>query len=191
MSQYTLQSIASIGSLLGGLGAAVAAFMSVKSASLAKKSIDQQQEMMSASTNPVLGFKQILAFGSDNGTYPVHLFFTNHGQGAGWILKVECMRSDGQFVEAHVSNPVCIGPGETSGGITVFLTEKEKPQKLELALYYWDIQNCAHRTTLNTDITWKSTINPIPDMQVFSEQIDHKLDIPRPTVIEHQSSSPI
>lgn len=63
---------------------------SVKATSAARETADKQAELVAATIRPVLGLKKSHALAFNNALgYPVHLCFTNHGQGAAWFSKLK------------------------------------------------------------------------------------------------------
>ncbi|MHB8918798.1 MAG: hypothetical protein ACYC4H_12300 [Desulfocucumaceae bacterium] len=170
---------------ISAFAATAAAMFAFIATLLAGKSIKQQSELVKASIRPVLGLTEAQALPprKDLG-YPVHLCFTNYGQGAAWLLKVENKSGDIP-IETHISTPVCTGPG-SNVGVTVFLPQRDKDFNIDLAIFYWDVNDTAHCTTVKPVLAWVLNVNPIEKWEIINERAFHELPYKRPTEVQHQ-----
>ena len=165
--------------------AAVFAFLAARAA---RQSVTQQAKLVESAVNPILGLKQAWAGISveEPPGYPVHLYLTNYGQGAAWVLRVTA--SMGSYpVDAHVGTPLCVGPG-CEAVIQVWLPEKDKEYSIAMNVYYWDVTNRAHCTTIKAEIGWWLKVNSWATWRVSSEEVSHDLtDCPRPSDVQHSA----
>lgn len=149
-------------------------------------SAKQNKMLIQAEVRPVLGFKEAVALPPENSGYPVHLYFTNHGKGAAWVLETHCWeKGSKKQLRAHVSTPVCIGTGETTGGIKIWLPQKQQQFQVILEVYYWSIHESAHCTKLDAVLSWKSSVNPIAEIFINSEWVTHNIKRTRPKNVQH------
>lgn len=163
-----------------------AAVFTAITAIAAWKSATQNKMLVEAGVRPVLGFKEAVALPPENSCYPVHLYFTNHGKGAAWVLETHCWEKESRKqLGAHVSTPVCIGPGETTGGIKIWLPQENQQFQVLLDVYYWSIHESAHCTKLDAVLSWKPVVNPIAEIFINSERIIHDIKRTRPEKVQH------
>lgn len=173
---------------ISAMATSAAAIFAAIAAFAAWKSSNKQAELVAVDVRPVLGLTEALIGLSEN-CYPINLYFTNYGKGAAWIRKVEVKEGD-KPIETNIGVPLCVGPG-TISNIQIMLPEQNKKYNLTVSLYYWDVNDSAHCTTLNGYFGWlRPQVNPIALWELNSEDIHHNInDVPKPPQVANQPGS--
>ncbi len=126
---------------------AIAAISAAISAYLSYIAIEEQRKI---GFMPVISFKEAEALSKEDAGYPINVDFINCGKGMANVMVINTDRND---ININIGVPTGIGPGMQTN-VKIWLNEANKREKLNLALYYWDIDDRCYRTELTLDLKY-------------------------------------